>query len=176
MTDTNTLSKETADMLESFYKKELFAANFYTYITNFCRSKAYDCAKKYFHEGVEEEDRHASIIAEYWNIRQKEDLDVPEIPKPEIECEKFEDIIKYPLQLETELLDDYEKEIGLCYKRLDIRTALFLTQFLSIQEQSIKELKEKMRIFEACGEEENYIEVDKLVFCSNEEIDVKPKL
>lgn len=137
------LKSEIEEILNSRLVDEYQAYYFYLNASNWCNGKGYTKAGSFFDQESNHELEHAKKLQGYlvdWNLE-------PKLPKVETQF-KFNslvEIINGAYKLEYELLQKYSNDSRNCLIK-DINTFNFLQQFLTIQNDSVKEFSDLLNV------------------------------
>ena len=155
------LKNETEDILNSRLVDEYTAHYFYLNAGNWCNNQGYTKAGSFFINESNQELNHSKKLQDYlvdWNL-------IPKIPKVETQFRfnSLVEIINESYKLEFELLQKYSNDARLLLIK-DINTFTFLQQFLTIQNESVKEYSDLLNVLKLIDYNDKY----QLLYFENE--------
>ena len=140
------LSAKALKMLSDFHKAEYTAHYTYRYRGNCLKGQGYNIAAEFFYKEAEEELKHAKIIEDYvaqWNG----EVLFSGISAP-TEAETVDGIIEDGYTMEFGLLNKYKHGYVEFMEAGDTEHAIFLQQFIKIQNKAVGEYSDKLNMLE----------------------------
>lgn len=148
-----TLKPEVELILNSRLVDEYSAYYFYLNASNWCNGKGYTKAGSFFEKESGHELDHAKKLQNYlvdWNLE-------PKLPKVETQFKftSLVEIINGAYKLEFELLQKYSEDTKKLILK-DINSFNFIQQFLTIQNDSVKEFSDLLNVLELIDYEDKF--------------------
>jgi len=153
LTKPNVLKPEVESIFNSRLVDEYTAYYFYLNASNWCNGKGYFKAGTFFKTESEHELQHALKLQSYlvdWNLN-------PKLPKVETQFNftSLLDIINGAYKLEYDLLEKYSEDAKKLILK-DINSFNFIQQFLTIQNDSVKEFSDLLNVLSLIDYNDKY--------------------
>ena len=126
---------------------EYHAFHQYQAASNWCRGAGYAKAGEFFLKESDDELVHARKIQSFltdWNIT----VSLPNVAQPQIEFKSLVEVIEVGYAAELALYDAYNEICG-TIEELDSAVYQFLTQFLTIQTESVAQYSDMLNLLQS---------------------------
>lgn len=155
------LKNETEDIFNSRLVDEYQAYYFYLNASNWCLNQGYTKAGSFFFQESQHELDHAKLLQGYlvdWNLE-------PKLPKVETQFNftSLVEIINEAYKLEFDLLQKYSNDARTLLVK-DPNSFTFVQQFLTIQNESVKEFSDLLNVLRLIDYNDKY----QLLYFENE--------
>ncbi len=140
------VSDELATMLMLQISHEQKNANLYAAISNYFDSIGLEGCHQWFKHQTEEETSHASMLIDYCTEAGVE-LDIQEVPKPELKKKEPKAIMELYLSTEIETTESIKRLCSQALKDCDYISFKFLSDFIHEQLSEENEAQTRLNIF-----------------------------
>ena len=140
------LNSKISTLINSLITDEYHAHYQYQAASNWCQGAGFTKAAEFFKKESDDELEHARRIMQYlvdWNVTPE----LPVIVKPVLEFKSLIEAIEMGYQLEFDLLNKYQ-DITADIEEMDTAAYEFLSQFLSIQTESVANYSDMLNVLE----------------------------